>query len=130
MPQMDGIAQTVFSASEIELLHSHDAAAKPLAFFMQWTLKEAYIKATGLGMSAPLRQIGIDARTLCVRDDSRPAQKTGGWLFDNWQPGPGHALALACDGAETLRSIIYHEMDLATASLQEVRRKALGRLQT
>lgn len=130
MPEMDGIAQTVFSASEIDYLDRNDAAAKPLAFVMQWTLKEAYIKATGLGMSAPLRQIGIDALALRVRDDSRPAQETGDWLFDNWQPGPGHALALACDGAETLRSIIYHEMDLAAASLQVLRRKEFGSLQT
>ncbi|WP_158592172.1 4'-phosphopantetheinyl transferase family protein [Noviherbaspirillum sedimenti] len=130
MPDINGIAQTVFSSSEIDYLDSHDAATRPLAFFTQWTLKEAYIKATGLGMSAPLRQIAVDARTLRVRDDSRPEQDAGDWLFDSWQAGPGHALALACDGADMLRSIICHEMDLATASLQILRRKEIGSLQT
>jgi len=128
MADMDGIAQTVYSADEIAYLASQEEAARPLAFFTLWTLKEAYIKATGLGMSAPLQQISIDAEELSVRDASRLAQEPGEWLFDSWQPGPDHALALACNSARTVRTIVYHEMNLATASLHILQQRDIAPL--
>lgn len=127
MPHMDGMAETVFSESEIDYLARHDAAARPLAFFTLWTLKEAYIKATGLGMSASLRHISLAPEALLVRDGSRPAQHAGAWLFDSWLPAPGHALALACENDGTLGAIDYHELDLETARLTPLHRKSIAR---
>ncbi len=46
------IARRFFAAPEIEQLKQHS----PIRFFDFWTLKEAYIKATGQGLSTPLNQ--------------------------------------------------------------------------
>lgn len=123
MKQLEGVAETVFSAEELEYLAragSGDAARLP-AFFKLWTLKEAYIKTTGLGMSAPLKQISIDPERLSLLDGSRAPHETRNWLFDSWMPAPGHALALASDNADGIGTIRYHELDLADCSLQSMR---------
>lgn len=125
MQQMDGVARTVFSKDEREYLAGCGDAARTSAFFMLWTLKEAYIKATGLGMSAPLRQISIDPRGLRIRDESCPDPEGDSrqWLFDSWQPTPDHALALACEGAATVSRIIYHELDLVDGALHVLQQR-------
>lgn len=128
MQQMGGVAGTVFSKDEQAYLAGSEEAARTSVFFTLWTLKEAYIKATGLGMSAPLRQISIDPQGLRVRDESRPDPESDSrqWLFDSWQPTPDHALALACEGAATVRTIIYHELDLADGSLHVLLRRQVN----
>lgn len=128
MLQMGGVAGTVFSKDEQEYLAGCADAARTSAFFTLWTLKEAYIKATGLGMSAPLRQISIDPQGLRVRDESRPDPENDArqWLFDSWQPTPDHALALACEGAATVSRIVYHELDLAGGGLHVLQHRHPG----
>ena len=126
LPEMAGMAQTVYSEKENSWL-ARQQTTQSQSFFALWTLKEAYIKATGLGMSAPLRQISIDPQYLSVNDDSRPAQDADSWLLDYWQPGPGHALALACEnaraGADAVQAIVYQELDLATGKRHVLRRR-------
>lgn len=48
------VAQRYFSAAEYQQLQDCDALAFARTFFSFWTLKEAYIKARGLGLSLPL----------------------------------------------------------------------------
>lgn len=100
MRDMAGVARTVFSEEERSFLAAAGNEAPEGAFFSLWTLKEAYVKATGLGMTAPLQRIAIDPARLCVRDDSRSPADGDGWIFDCWQrpagAATGHALALAC----------------------------------
>lgn len=123
MKQLEDVAETVFSADELQHLTrtgSDDAARLPL-FFKLWTLKEAYIKTTGLGMSAPLKRITIDPELLSLTDGSRTPHETQDWLFDSWMPAPSHALALAYDKAGEIEMIRYHVLDLGDSSLQSMR---------
>lgn len=128
MTEMEGMARAVYSDAEIAWLGRLEDAIRTRAFFTLWTLKEAYIKATGLGMSAPLKQIALDPEALSVIDLSAPAQSPDAWLFDHWHPGPGHALAVACDntGSAAIHAINYHEVDLATGKRQLLRRRDAG----
>lgn len=131
LPEMEGMARTVYSDAEIAWLERHEDPARSQAFFTLWTLKEAYIKATGLGMSAPLRQITLNPDTFGVEDRSLPAQAAGTWLFDHWRPGPGHALAVACEhaGDAALNAIEYRELDLVSGNQHRLRRTDTGAAQ-
>jgi 4'-phosphopantetheinyl transferase len=98
------IAERYFAPSEVRDLHALAADAQPRAFFEYWTLKEAYIKARGMGLAIPLGDFAFALRppappTIAFVDgfDDRPER----WRF--WQAWPtAHhrlALAVACDGA-------------------------------
>lgn len=51
MKDMRGVAAAVFSESEIACLDRQPENEQPDTFFALWTLKEAFIKATGQGFS-------------------------------------------------------------------------------
>lgn len=53
------VAHTVFSPAELAELASLDIAKRRDRAVTFWTVKEAYIKAVGLGLSAPVREITI-----------------------------------------------------------------------
>ena len=55
-----GLAERAFSERERRFLKSVSDKMVPETFFRFWTLKEAYIKARGLGMSLPLQMISFD----------------------------------------------------------------------
>jgi 4'-phosphopantetheinyl transferase len=87
-----------FSADEVRYLSSLPAADRASAFITLWTLKEAYIKACGQGLSIPLDsfsfalatpgQIGFSCQTLAPSEARR-------WRFWQWENGP-FALSLGC----------------------------------
>ena len=62
------LAATVFSHRELAAWRSTRPELRPRNFFRYWTLKEAYIKACGLGLSLPL-----DSFSFTLREDGPPA---------------------------------------------------------
>ena len=89
------IADAYFAPDELALLRAAPAARQRPLFFRLWTLKEAYIKAHGEGLSLPLDQFAFSlsplgiAFTTAIRDD--PAA----WQFDTLEPTATHILSLA-----------------------------------
>jgi 4'-phosphopantetheinyl transferase len=79
--EMDQIVERFFSPTEIRAWRALPEAQKPTGFFNCWTRKEAYIKATGEGLSKPLDQFAVSlapdepARLLCVDGDENEAQR-------------------------------------------------------
>lgn len=53
------VASHFFSASEVAALNELDTCDRNQRFFQYWTLKEAYIKARGMGLSIPLNQFSF-----------------------------------------------------------------------
>ena len=76
------IANTVFSASELDTLRRLPPSALCEKFFSLWTRKEAYLKATGCGFSACLDQISTAHYDGPIEDCSRQQSPERWYAFD------------------------------------------------
>ena len=94
----DDIARRFFSSHEVGVLCELPEDDRVSAFFRCWTRKEAYIKATGRGMSQPLD--GFDV-TLGSGDDVALLRAEDGsherWRLVDIAVGAGYAGALAVE---------------------------------
>lgn len=87
-----------FSPAEVAALDATPPAERPSRFFEYWTLKEAYIKARGMGLSLPLDGFSIHLeghRPPRITFAPSIADDPSSWQFAQFDPGPRHRLALA-----------------------------------
>jgi 4'-phosphopantetheinyl transferase len=97
------IATRFFSEAEQKQLASLPADQRTDAFFLCWTRKEAYIKATGKGLSLPLRQFDV---SMTPRDQNallatRPdAVERNRWSMRDIPVPAGYAAALCVSGTD------------------------------
>ena len=107
------LAQNVFSSAEIRALEGLEHDALHTRFYECWTLKEAYIKARGLGLSLPLRKFAFSVdRDLDVRVEfEAPIHDDGSqWQFALWRPTGDHQGAVALRrGAGHDRHIVFRQ---------------------
>lgn len=98
MPDIEDVAKRFFCAEETEELMSLSGGQREHGFFLCWTRKEAYIKATGDGLATPLDAFrvtlrpGAPAVMVHVQQDPIAAQA---WTLHDLTPAPGYAAALA-----------------------------------
>jgi 4'-phosphopantetheinyl transferase len=99
--ERDTLARDVFSGGEFADLMATNSGERTRAFFSAWTRKEAYVKATGEGLAAPLNRfrvsIALDqpAALIHIEDDTESASDWS--LFDLKAPD-GYVGALAIHG--------------------------------
>jgi 4'-phosphopantetheinyl transferase len=92
------IASRFFCAEESAEILSLPPGEREAAFFRCWTRKEAYLKAIGDGLSAPLDQFRVTvqpnqpARFLHIGHDPQAAEA---WTLDDLSLAPNYAAALA-----------------------------------
>jgi 4'-phosphopantetheinyl transferase len=102
MPDAEQIAERFFSESERVVLRGLPAERKEEAFFNCWTRKEAYLKAVGEGLAAPLDSFdvtlapGEEPRMLTLEGDR---ERAACWCFRHFRPAVDYIGALAIDGA-------------------------------
>jgi 4'-phosphopantetheinyl transferase len=100
---VDQIAARFFSANEYKGLSLLTADMQRDAFFACWTRKEAYLKASGAGLSLPLDQFevsllpGDQPRLIATRHD--PAEATR-WTLRELDVGHGYKAAMAVEGSD------------------------------
>jgi 4'-phosphopantetheinyl transferase len=88
------LARDHFAPTEFDDLNHLAPEERLFSFFVTWTRKEAFVKATGLGLSFPLDGFSTG------RTDGPAAVDVGGardrdWTMTDLVPGPGYAGALA-----------------------------------
>ncbi|PYX86503.1 MAG: phosphopantetheine-protein transferase [Acidobacteria bacterium] len=94
------IAERFFSPAERQALCSLAASRRHQAFFHCWTRKEAFVKATGDGLSLPLDQFdvalasGQPAYLIATRPDAEESRR---WSMHNLDVHPNYAAALVIE---------------------------------
>jgi 4'-phosphopantetheinyl transferase len=89
------LAEQTFAPAEVAHLRSLPAAARTEAAFELWTLKEAYVKATGFGLHCPLDSFWFTLDPVAVRFSAPSGDEARRWVFRCLRPTPTHVLALA-----------------------------------
>ena len=93
-----GIAERMFSTDEsVELKQLKDAAQLDY-FFTRWTLREAYVKARGIGISFPTRKLQFrvdDKAGVRVKFEADLQEDERDWRFYLLRPTPEHVAAIA-----------------------------------
>jgi 4'-phosphopantetheinyl transferase len=90
------IADRFFSAWEAAMLHECPEDRRRVRFIELWTLKEAFLKALGLGLSRSLASVsfdvGVDGTIVCSSDEAAEVRE---FQFALLEPAPHTRLAVA-----------------------------------
>jgi medium-chain acyl-[acyl-carrier-protein] hydrolase len=97
---VDQLAERFFSPREVAALRALPASERRDAFFRIWARKEAYLKATGLGLSLPLDCFDVslvpgEAALLATRNDPAEAAR---WTMRELAVADGFAAAFLVEG--------------------------------
>ena len=91
-----GVAERFFSAAEnAGLRRSASAGIRASRFFELWTLKEAYVKALGQGLSHALDTIVFQVDGGTILFTPPPGIDAASWQFALFSPTDRHRLAVA-----------------------------------
>jgi 4'-phosphopantetheinyl transferase len=99
------ISKNVFTAAENQAVQGTGSTFDPNLFFTYWVCKEAYIKATGSGLSHPPSAIEIQfaghdyAKAVVTAD---PADRKSQWHLHLLRPIAGYVGALAVQAQEVV----------------------------
>lgn len=95
--EADELAPSVFAATELAYFRNSKSEDQRDRFFSFWTLKEAYIKARGMGLSLPLDgfwfELGDTSPRLHVTDRCPDIPER--WRFYQHAPTGEHKMAVA-----------------------------------
>jgi 4'-phosphopantetheinyl transferase len=88
------IAKRFFSLSEVRILQGTAPDQQPAVFFRLWTLKEAFIKATGEGLNRALDSFSFSLDPVSIAFPSGEADEAAQWQFVEMRPTARHLLSL------------------------------------
>lgn len=107
---IERLSSRVLAAEELRFLESlQDGESRRRAFFRYWTLKEAYLKARGIGIGLPLREIAFELGPEAYEQFNQPVGYHFGpgvhdsalsWYIAACAIGKKHYLAFAADDKE------------------------------
>ena len=89
------LAARFFAPGEVALLRNTSKEQRRNAFLRIWTLKEAYIKATGQGLACRLDSFAFSLDPIRLQIDGADADLARSWQFAQFCATTGHVIALA-----------------------------------
>ncbi|MBY6240519.1 4'-phosphopantetheinyl transferase superfamily protein [Methylosinus sp. Sm6] len=108
------LARSYFAGAEVALLESLAEERRAAAFFQLWTLKEAYVKARGDGLSLAFDRFAFSLDPIRIDlPDAAPAEPSL-WRFSSILVARGHRLSVA---ARSARSV---QFDIRRASSTDI----------
>lgn len=99
-PTPIGVAEHYFSPAEARLVARATGVRQQETFFRLWTLKEAYLKATGHGLAVPLDSFSFNLNPVAIT--LKEPRDASAWRFAEFRPGPTHAISLAVRSPEPI----------------------------
>ena len=94
------IADQYFARREAIRLKALGKEEQDYRLYEYWTLKEAYIKARGMGLSIPLDKFSFDfpsSTRIEMEIDPELNDDAGRWFFCQIQPAPGYMMTLCAE---------------------------------
>ena len=105
------LAETVLTGTERAAMASHPTADCPTRFIELWTLKEALLKAHGLGLTRAMTSVGfrLPGQHGIMLETAMAESLQSEWIF--WQYGidDDHIAALCTDGGTIVPEICMRE---------------------
>lgn len=101
LSQMIALAKRYFTPKESAFISSCDSTQQSLAFFQGWTTKEAFLKATGLGIGGGLSSLEVEvnphkpAHIYSISDPCFPVQE---WFVRRIDIFPDYIVTVARQG--------------------------------
>jgi 4'-phosphopantetheinyl transferase len=105
------IARRFYSAQESAIVDSLTDSKKILAFFRGWTAKEAYLKATGDGISEALDRVEVSLapdETLSLLRLHGDIQAAARWRLHSFTPADQYVATIAIEGSDWMPSYWQH----------------------
>lgn len=89
------LAEQYFAAWEHKLIVDAPPQTRAAIFFRLWTLKEAMLKAVGIGLAAPLREFAFTLEPVTSKMQLARMEAASEWQVYEYAPTAVHRLALA-----------------------------------
>ncbi|HYF97970.1 MAG TPA: 4'-phosphopantetheinyl transferase superfamily protein [Coxiellaceae bacterium] len=110
--QLEEIAERFFTPSEYQILCALPQAERQKAFYRCWTLKEAFIKGLGEGLSYGLDKFEVDFvndGTNCLKSIKGSSAEVDAWSLQNISYSEDYAAAFALH--DQLQSLQLYAVD-------------------
>ena len=111
-----GVAKRMFSDAESKELEQLEGQAYLEHFFTRWTLREAYVKARGIGISFPTRKLTFTVNrenSVAVSFHPDIEDRRENWQFQLLKPTAEHVAAIAIRrSSETDKTVVARFIDL------------------
>lgn len=109
---LEGIARKMFSPAECTELGALSGRPYLERFFECWTLREAYVKARGIGIAYPTHKLHFSTdneRTISVEFHADIDDHGQNWRFELFKPTAEHIMATAINSQKPARKkIVLH----------------------
>jgi phosphopantetheinyl transferase len=98
LDDLEGVSRMVLTDAERSELAACTNSVRQTLFFQKWVMKEAVVKATGLGLSRELRHLEI---AMDAQGNARLLSEPGPWNLCTLSVPEGFHAALAYPGEAT-----------------------------
>jgi 4'-phosphopantetheinyl transferase len=105
------VVDRYFRPEEADWLVSLPEDERPYGFLRLWTLKEAFIKATGEGLSRDLASFWFDMGPRSIRFVPENTLCAAAWHFQQWVVAERFVVAVGLHDSHSALSVLWHEVN-------------------